>query len=329
MTTYVAPLEIPRLKAALRDAQSGSEEARWVAAIALGRARGPQQLEALEALGRLLDDPFEEVRAQALEGIAEQCRGGARVSVDAVKRALNDPSPCVRCAAIDTATILFEDPKEDAAFLLEDTDPSVRAAAASALGDLYAVSKADQVAGLLDDSDEFVIQRAAIALSALEDPRCELILLDLLERSADTACEAAFALGRLGKKTSAMSLQRVAEQRFAPIELKATAAAAMVCCGASEGREILTRLLKARRQSTRLTVLGVLARLPIKGMIQAVGRLFKSGRSIEISAAIQTLGALGEIDTEAALEELGNAIGICNEDFEEEIKETLSSLKAY
>ncbi|MCP4601039.1 MAG: hypothetical protein GY847_11025 [Proteobacteria bacterium] len=326
MNTFVLPLMMPKIEAAVRDAQKGSEEARWVAAIALGSARGPLRKEAIKALDTLLSDRFEEVRAQALEGIAEQARGGIRASENAAKQALKDPSPGVRCAAIDAVAVLFDSPQEAVAPLLRDADPSVRAAAASALSELRAVCQADQLAELLDDPDSFVANQAAAALSALNDPRGERLLVSLLESSVDIACEAALSLGKLGRATSVSSLRKAAERRFSHVELKAMAAAAMVQCTASDGREILIRLLRARRQSTRMTVISVLARMPIKGMAPAVGQMLGSGRAMEISAAIQTLGALAEIDPEPVQKELKSRIGMLGREFEEELVEILQSL---
>jgi HEAT repeat protein len=326
MSTFLVSLEMPRIEAALRDAKGGSPEARWVAAIALGREDGAKRREALEALQKLLFDSCEEVRAQALEGIAEQKLSGAEISENIAGRLLDDSSPCVRCAAVESAAVLLTNPIRAVVPLLKDADPSVRAAAATALGDLRAVREADLLAELLDDSDEFTARRAAMALAALDDLRCESKLVSLLAGEQAVASEAAFALGELGGATSVPALKKIARGRFSPLGLRAAAAAAMTRCSAPEGRELLVALLTAGSHIKRMTALGAIARLPVTGVAAAVGALIEARHMDQISSAIQTLAAIGEVDSKAARHELKRHLGRLGGEFEDELREALASL---
>ncbi len=327
MTGFLLPLEMPSIEAALRDARGGAEEARWIAAIALGHVRGSHRQEAIEALNHLLKDPFEEIRAQALEGITEQVRGGARVSNQWASTLFKDTSPAVRCVAVEAAAVLLEDPVSTLMPLLTDPDPSVRATTAVELGELGADIETDKLAELLDDTDSFVAMQAAMALAALGDSRGEKILLSLLDDNSDDAMEVVVALSRLGSATSVASLSRLASRRFSPVELKTGAAAAMVNCGAAEGLGILTRILAARRRNTRMTTLTSLARVPVKGIAGEVGRLLDSGRPMEISAAIQTLGALAQVDLETVKTELKRRRGGLDMELNDELEEMLTSIE--
>jgi len=326
-TSFLLPLELPHPEVALHDAKSEGEEARWVAALSLGRVRGPLQQQAFETLLYLTRDPVEEVRAQALESIAEQVRGGAvSVPEQMVHAALRDPSPGVRCAAIDTALEVLKDPIPAIARGTKDKDPSVRAAAAMALGSVDAYDKADQLAALLADPDEFVCRQSAIALARLRDSRAEPVLLAWLKSEKPSGDEAVFALGLLGASSALPELRKIARGRFLSVELKSMLAAAMVRCGDEQGRTMLLKLLRARRERTRMAVLSTLARMPIQGMAATVGGLMDTGDGIEASSAIQTLLALAAVDREVVLKELEKRLGQLGPDLDEELKDAVSSL---
>ncbi len=326
-TSFLLPLELPHPEVALRDAESGSEEARWVAALTLGRVSGPMQEDALKALFCLAEDTAEEVRAQALESIAEQARGGGvRVPEKVAQKALLDPSAGVRCAAIDTALEILSDSASTIVKCIKDEDPSVRAASAQALGFIAASDKADQLVELLDDPDGFVRRQSAIGLAYLGDTRGESVLISWLETGSDDGCEPVFALGTLGSKTALPQLKKIATSRFSNIELKSMSAAAMVRCDDQHGREILLQLLGARRERTRMAVLGTLARLPIPGVAAKVSSLLDDGHIIEASSAIQTLIALADVDPGVVRAELEKRVGRLTTELDEELKEALSSL---
>lgn len=327
--SFVMPLTTPHAEAALRDAKTGSPEARWVAAQALASVDDENRNKAIEALYGLLEDPVEEVRAQALEGLAEQMRAGAGIAVEKLLTALDDPSGAVRCAAIDATAPIPGNSVERIALKLTDEDPSVRATAATVLGELQAQNSADRLAFLLEDSVGFVQTRAAMALAALGDGRGTSVLLSLLKENADTAYDAILALGNLGNDTLSPHFEELTSRFFVSAPLKAVAAAAMVRCHAPRGKDILDTMITSRFRNTRMAVLGTLVRMPITGMAASVGRLMDKNSPVEVSSAIQTLYALSQVDgnacrnelegrlgklrTKELNDELSEAIGLCNQ----------------
>jgi len=295
-------MDIPNFKAAIRDADSGSGEARLVASIALGRVRDRNQPQAIEALGRLSRDPLEEVRAQALEGIAEQMRGEAHIPQTLIDQGLSDPSPRVRSVAVQN--LILKGPGKAPLLIpmLEDPDPSVRATICQILGDTGPEGAAFHLARRLDDPVPFVTEEAALALAELGDERGESILLKLLDRGHQQAIDAAYALGRIGKNTACSQLRQIVQKTFVSTDLRAMAAAALLSCGGADGRPVLEKLLKSRRSYTKHVVLCTLARLPVSNMASSVAELLNHSKPDIISAAIETLYILARLDKEEVIE---------------------------
>ncbi|MDJ0761342.1 MAG: HEAT repeat domain-containing protein [Myxococcota bacterium] len=326
--SFLIPLEMPTIAAALRDARSASAEARWVAAMALGTADHGHWEAAAAALRELLQDPVDGVRAQALEGLLEQMRSGQPLSADIITAALADTAPSVRCVAVDALIMTSACPAQDLAPYLGDPDPSVRAAAASGLGSLRAIEASDRIAVLLKDTDGYVTDRAAMALAELGDPRGEAVLCQALSADAATACEAARALGELGRPSSLPALEKAQERRLLSTEAKAMIAAAAVRCSGNQphhrGLSVLKELLGSIWQSKRLAALSTLVRLPVVGIAAHVARLMDQGREIEASAAIETLVAISTIDADAATAELERRIGKLSPPLDQELNATLT-----
>lgn len=328
-TTFTLPMDIPNFDAAMRDAMSGGAEARFVAAIALGRIRGNGQAEAISALSRLLEDPVEEVRAQALEGIAEQARGGAKIPNRLVHEALTDPSPRVRTAAIEIAAFTTKHGLLDTLSpSLSDLDPSVRATACRVVGEVGGIELADAIVRLLEDPVSFVTHEAALALAELGDLRGKSILIDLLSSRNQISIEAACALGRLREKSACSHLFRIANKRFVGTELKAMTAAALASCGQAKGRELLERMLRSKRRHTKLVALGTLARLPVADMVEQVAELLNSSRPDVISATIETLYFLAELDKEKVVSILKTKRSFLKDELLAELSDTLEALQA-
>ncbi len=325
MMSFVMPLTTPNVEAALRDATAGSPEARWVAAQALGGVVDENRNKAVDALYGLLSDPFEEVRAQALEGLAEQMRAGASIAVETLLGALDDPSGAVRCAAIDAAAQIPVDSTERIGQLLSDSDPSVRATAATALGELQARDAANQIASSLTDSVGFVRTRAAMALAALSDERGVPVLLSLLEGDPDTAYDAILALGSLEDNALSPHFEKLTSRLLVSAPLKAVAATAMVRCHTPTGKDILDGMMASRFRTTRMAVLSTLARMPITGMAAAVGRIMDRHSPGEVSSAIQTLCALSQADEAACQNEMEGRRGkLRSKELNDELNEAIA-----
>lgn len=321
---YLVPMELPNLDAALRDTASETAEVRWVAALALAGAEGGRRGEALRALERLCGDPVEEVRAQALEGLAEQLRAGADAPRALVLAGLDDAAAAVRCAALDAADVFLDEAPAAAIRGLADREPAVRAVAARLAGELGDAAAARRLVPLLEDQDRVVRDEAALALVRIGDERGEHRVRALLEGNEIQAVEAAQALGELGRPASSAALARVATAWLSSPELKALAAAALCRCGDPAGLVILKRVLGSRRENARLAALGALARLPVPGIAAAVGACLERGSELEASAALRTLSTLSTVDRPAAVQELYARKGVLRGALADELAEALA-----
>lgn len=306
MIGFLLPPNLPSTEAALRDAATGSPESQWVAALALGQEDGPLMHKAVDALAALMESPHEEIRAQALEGLIEQVRHGAKIEETIPISAARDPSPAVRCVAVD-ALLIFPTNNEAPHLLslLEDTDPSVRAAAAIACADIGISSAIPKITQLIEEKTAFVRLQAAIALAYLDKREGLSILIDALGSGAHDAIEAARALGHLGTAQAASPLYRIASKRFTDAALKAAAAVSLHrCSGEQRATPLIIKLLSARNTDTRLTALSAIAALPLTGMATHVGKLLFDRDTLVGSTAIGTLAELATVDAPGTLKTL-------------------------
>jgi len=320
-------MQLPRLDVALRDAVHGAVESRWVAAVALGQAHGARTEEAIGTLVRLTGDPSPEVRVQAIEGLAEQARGGVRVPAEPITRALWDRSIEVRCAAVEASVDMLDDPAAEIARLAHDRDPSVRATAARALGIVQASGEIEILTALLTDSHEPVRAAAAIALSDLGNRAGEAVLVQLLKQRGQHAEDAAVALGLLGISEAAEALYSVLSRWTTPKALKGVLAAAMARCGDARGSAHLAEMLESKRSSQRMAALSALTRLPVSDVAPAVGRIIGRTGEIEASSAICALVSIGRIDRPAARAALAPREITVTGELLQELQEALASLE--
>jgi len=324
------PMELPRIEAALRDAHSASTEARWIAAMALSREDGPRRSHAVDALALLADDPSEDVRAQAIEGLANHARSGADVASGAAARWIEDPSDLVRCAALSNADAFALDPEPLAARMITDDSPAARATAARVLGQLGARGRADAIAGLLEDPSHTVRREAALALSRFGDERGAAIAAAMLGTSGDDAVEAADALGHSGRPIASDALRELVARRFAPADVKAVAAAALARSGDEPGRAALVRMLGSWRRQTRFAAACAVAALPSRGLAVHVAARIGEAESLEASVLVQTLAAIGEEAPDEALAAMRGAASSAGlvPEIEEELQEAIRALAA-
>lgn len=327
MSGYGLPMDLPRPEAAIRDARSGSAESRWLAALSLAREEGDLRDEALRSLDRLACDPVSEVRAQALEGLAEQGRRGGRFAAETFRDALRDESDDVRCVAVEALDLFSGDLEGDLVELLGDGTAAVRAIAARRLGEAGAARTAEALAERLLDDDEVVRWEAALSLAALSDERAREVLVFHLRSDAETATRAALALGEIGAPSCVPPLHETARRRFGGPELRAAAAVALSRCGSGEGNELLGRMLKASASRTRMAALGALARLPVAGVTAQAGALMSARRSLEASLAIETVARLATLDRDPALDELKSRLDGLEGDLGSELREAIASIE--
>lgn len=325
--SYLVPMDLPHLDAALRDTGSTTAEVRWVAALALGQEDGGRAGEAIDALERLAGDSVEEVRAQAIEGLALHARSGRGVSKRVMASSLDDGSDLVRMTGLEAVELFADDAGAEAARLLGDRAPGVRIAAARMLADLGAEAQVERLAALLGDTDALVRLEGALALARLGDSRGERLAVEALSGDEQSAMAAALALGRLGSSSAIEGLRRVTGGWLVSASLKATAAAALTRCGDPTGVEIIGKMLGSVRGSTRMAALVALARLPVRAAAPRVGELIGNGRPLEASSALRTLVALGEVDLQAARTEIERRRTGLEGELADEAAEALAALE--
>jgi HEAT repeat protein len=176
-------------------------------AVALGRA-APDATEAAQALGRALQDPAPEVRAEAVKALAER---GEQRYLRALRLLLRDPDGQVRSTAFNGVVKLVSSADEGADFeelaqMLDDPSSTVRRALFEALGQqtpgkLLQGEQLQKVYESLKDDDA---ECAAAACRLLVQHRDATTLEALLQVMDDAAGhpmvrrEAALAVGRIG-----------------------------------------------------------------------------------------------------------------------------------
>ena len=175
-----------------------------------------------------LDDPHVRVREAAAHALGE---GRFVNGSGALGRILEDDSwPIVRRAAAVGLGSLPDDPRSRATLLaaLEDPAPWVRAAAAESLGLRRSPGAADPLRDLLDDREQPVEVRRAVALSL--GALCDAKSLDLLDKLARRLADPLSSVeDRAIGEASLYALVRIhpadLEQRLAPLAKGNTARA--------------------------------------------------------------------------------------------------------
>ncbi len=322
MTGFLLPPLLPNSNAAIIDSRSNSAEIRWVAAMALGSVDDVLQEEAIRTLHILCKDPVAAVRAQAAQGLIEQCRCKPRNDLEWIYVLKSDQSAGVRCTVVDAALQLLDNPRDVILSLIKDDDSSVRMSAVAALGEIGDKSLLEHAKDLLEDNDKEVQVAAALSLASLGANDGESVLLNRLIAPSEDIIR---ALGLISCTKAVDSLRKLTEKWFTPMSIKASAAVSLYACipGVSE-RQTICRFLKAKKLETVISILNALYRLPIKGFTAEVASLVTQKNEIIASAAIQTLSALNEVD-HLAYKELLSLRDILDSPLAEEAAEALSN----
>ena len=242
------------------------------------------------------DDGVEEVRAQAIEGLAQQARAGAEISSRRILEGLVDDSDMVRCAAVGNLHLFFDDASARASRMLTDTQPSVRATAARMLADLQAGEYLESLAPLLNDDDDVVSEEAAFSMVILGDVRGRDRVIDMLQGGLPTAIRSARALADLGDHAAVSALKEVVSGWLIDPDLKSVAAAALIRCGSPEGRSVLYKMLSSRRGTVRMAALQTLVGTPVTGLAGTVADIVLRASPMEASAAISALISLWSVE---------------------------------
>jgi HEAT repeat protein len=319
----------PTFEAALRDVRARSAEARAAAAERLGNtaaerlgnAAPDDSTRAGEALRTLLDDPSPEVRIAALDALGRLGDGrafeavlaclddphavvrevaliaasslGRERALEAVHAALGGPHPELRFQAV--AALAELDPDAARAPLTErlgDDDARVRAHAAEALatlGDDPATRRA--LAARLQDPSPEVRSEAAAALAVFGDVRAIPALRGALQ-DPSRAVSAAESLGALGAQEARDDLGRVVQSLFAPLILKACAAASLVSLGDPRGVEGLRAVLRAWRPDGRSHAVRCVGELKVLALADELCRFVDAPRGTDPLTLAEALASL-------------------------------------
>lgn len=209
-------VEIPEVRAALLD---GLTEAPAAEALPFVMRIVPH-LDSGE-LDRLRHVVREAIRFTAVETLVELLREGGSVS----------PGPGFRWTVATVVSLLpGEEGLPPLEALTRDSDPRVRAAAASASGDLLRDEPAawTRIEAALADEDPWVVQGAVRAMAMARGPEAERRLRRLLRHpEAGVRTDAAWGLTLCGGRTAQRALLPATQDRFLPIRLAATAGLAL------------------------------------------------------------------------------------------------------
>lgn len=114
------------------------------------------------------------------------------------------------------------------ALLREDPSAQVRAEAARALAVTHDAEAIDQLVVALDDSDDSVRRAAALALGRIRDPRAANVLIDLLATRPELWEEAAAALAGAGSRSAVERLMPLLDSESVEVRQGAVRAIAAV-----------------------------------------------------------------------------------------------------
>jgi HEAT repeat protein len=303
----------------LRELESSQADLRAEAATILARTARSQPETVLPALRQCLDDPVAEVRysaALALGDLADRdsaeklaqllsedddpmVRQAAAVSLgvvgddgveDALLKATKDPSSDVRFHVAAALPRL----KADVVYaplrlLITDEDPTVRANAVAALGDIPIKKAADEIAGCLNDRYPEVRLEAAIALARMDDTRGVDILARHLQKDAVSHLAAEYLYHRPTTKVL-LQLKKRASRWLGNPAAKVWAAGALVKLDDPYGKERLLELLESKKDIIRGLTIEVLGELRVDWARRALAELSEkpAGRrwQSEIQAAL-------------------------------------------
>lgn len=262
-------------------------DVRYAAALALGDL---QDKSAVVQLAQLLnEDPDPLVRQAAAVSLAAV---GDDTVQDALLRAAKDPSADVRfhvAAALPrlNAGVAYAPLK----LLLADSDPTVRANAVAALGDIPIEKAASDIADCLNDRHAEVALEAAIALARMNDTRGVETLARHLASDTDSHLAAEYLYRRPTAKVQ-LELKNRASRWLGNPAAKVWAAGALVKLDDPYGKERLLELLGSRKQIVRGLTIEVLGELGTDWARSALAELAQSPAGAKWQAEIEAALAL-------------------------------------
>lgn len=286
----------PRFDIALRDAKSKTARTRALAAQSLANPPDGMRGAAVEALRPLLSDEDVTVRYTALASLGEF---DDVESLPQILAFMNDKAQPLRELAVVVASH-FDDDRAHEAILnaLDSEHPEMRFQAIVTLAETKNPAAIERIAPKLKDEDAHVRAQAALALAKFGDASSAGALMTLLE-SREHAADAACALGELHVQEAKPRLVELAERTFAPLEVRAAAAAALIQLGDARGNEVLRSILIGWRASARSYAAQLTGKVGATALVPDLATLIDKPRGADPLVVVQALVRLARKDESA------------------------------
>jgi putative heme-binding domain-containing protein len=243
--------------------------------------------------------------------------GGTKIALEAIREALQDPSPAVRRAAVE-GTAATRDAGSAASLrdlFARESDAPVKKAILRAQGALRDAGSADQVAAALKDAA--LQEEAVLAAEAIGGPVLVRALSDLVERSGSTA--GIEALARL--KTGAPAVARQIASPDAKVAL--AAAAALGAIGGREAEEALLGALEEKRPDVRKAAIASLGALGAKAAVPGLMKAY-----LDPATRFEAVSALAAVPDLRALDAYLEGLGGRNAQVREACRKALGAVSA-
>ncbi len=269
--------------------KSPDPEIRKAAAQTLGVFGSPL---AIKPLMEMLNDPFVEVRAAALEALAGPGGRDAppflREVLPYLAEGLGDPNPQIRQAAVNGLVKLGQWSLQAIARVREEGSTIARKEAEKAYLQICEGFRKD----LRENSDRLIRRDMARYIGELRYSKATSDLIDRLQNDADpevrSAC--AYALGNIGSKFAVGPLREVMENKKEEMPVRLAAAVALGQMGNEQGIQFLVEQLKSGDEKVRASAVEALRTIGKP----ATNLLIKAAQSKDPMQRWGAVAALGE-----------------------------------
>lgn len=318
----------PTFPAALRDVTAKSAPARLAAAQRLGQPEAGEKQTAIEALRRLIRDVNLEVRATALESLAQIgeaetisdlliCLNDAEATVQAaavkaltelggdkakapLEKALDSPHPEVRFqAVVGYAQLVGAEAAPAVLRLMKDADPEVRANATAAMGLIASSSQIDNIKEALKDPEMMVRWQAALALARRGERAAARVLREALD-DPDAILEALDGIAAIRDLDAADAVAALAQGARKPWAVRAAAGKTLHQLGDPRGIDTLREVLTAWNSEARSYAVEIAGDLEITELAAELRNLARRPRDIDLEILEQALKRLSSRSPDAA-----------------------------
>ncbi|MBN2526204.1 MAG: HEAT repeat domain-containing protein [Deltaproteobacteria bacterium] len=263
MSNFALPMELPKFSAAVKDVMSEFAPARLAACVSFSLVDDDLLADAVTLLLSRLNDPVDEIRAQAVESLAVLSERGAHVEYDLLAPLLDDPCDEVRAALLQSGQLLLAEPMTAALTASRDESELIRYSAAVLLGEFSSKDAAvSRLFELLDDKSSEIRVAAALQLGKNGNDKSAAILEQLVQNGHGQLFEAAAILCDLALPRSRAVFLHMAQKRIVTGEAKALAIVALAHFDDENAVHAAQKFLGSWRKSRRMAVLHACAAVP-------------------------------------------------------------------